>query len=57
MTQDEFIEELKSEIDLLSDELYEEYNTFKTSLPDDEDRESYSGVWQWIRYLLDCANL
>lgn len=57
MTQDEFIEELKSDIDLMSEELYKEYNTFMENLPDDEDRDFYSGVWQWIRYLLDSANL
>lgn len=57
MTQNEFIEELKSTIELLSEELYEEYNTFFDNLPDDEDRDFYSGVWQWVRYLLDSANI
>lgn len=57
MTQDEFIEELKSDIDLMSEELYAEYNTFMASLPDDEDRDFYSDVCLWVRYLLDSANL
>ena len=55
MTQNEFTEELKNEIELWQEELYEEYNTFLTNLPDDEDRDFYSDVWQWVRYLLDSA--